>query len=246
MNSVLNFLREVWIRIARVIFWKRNESRYIVLLGAPGAGKGTIAGMLKEKLGLPQLQTGQLIRAEIESGSPLGKSLAPLVASGAYISDKIIIRLFQKELQKPEYVNGAILDGIPRTVIQARALRRKLLFWGNKVNRVILLDVPEEDVVERILLRRTCSNKNCGASFHMKFAPPSKEDTCDHCGSSLKKRSDDNETTIRERMRVFKLSSGPVCEFYRKSKLLTVVKTSNQRSPEEVLRDVIFTIEEFD
>lgn len=246
MSSVFEFLRELWIRLARLVFWKRNDSKYIVLLGAPGAGKGTIASMLKEKLGLPQLQTGQLIRTEIESGSPLGKALAPMVAAGAYISDEIIIKLFKQELRKPEYVNGAILDGIPRTVEQALSLRRTLLFWGNKVNRVVLLDIAEEDVVERILLRRTCSSKACGASFHLKFAPPASENVCDYCGSRLKQRSDDNEKTIRERLRVFNESSGPLRDFYKASKLLTVVKTSNKRSPEEVLRDVIFTIEQFD
>ena len=246
MDTFLNLLREIWMRFARLIFWKRSEARYVVILGGPGAGKGTIAGLLKDRLGLPHLQTGQLIRAEIESGSELGKELAPIVKAGGFVPDEVVMRLLRRELASNNYVHGAILDGVPRTMEQARTLRRMLLWWGNKVNRVVMLDINAEDAIERMLHRRTCSNKSCGASYHMKFAAPQKEDTCDHCGHALRKRSDDNEETIRERMRVFHQTFGPLCAFYSKNRLFTRVVTNNERSVEDVLKDVIFTIEQFD
>lgn len=246
METFLNLLREMWMRFARLLFWKRSEARYVVILGGPGAGKGTIAVRLKERLGLPHLQTGQLIRCEIASGSELGEELAPLVKSGQFVPDEVVMQLLRRELAKPDYVHGAILDGIPRTLEQARRLRNMLLWWGNKVNRVVMLDLQERDVFERLTLRRTCSNKSCGASYHLKFAPSQKPDSCDHCGARLVLRGDDQPEVIRERLRVFNETFGPLCRFYDQSKQLTRVSTDNKRSVEDVLKDVIFTIEQFD
>lgn len=246
MDTFINLMRELWMRIARLVFWKRSEARYVVLLGGPGAGKGTVASRLKERLGLPHLQTGQLIRAEIQSGSSLGAELAPLVSSGQLVPDHIVMQLLRRELSGPDYVHGAILDGIPRTVNQARALRGMLLFWGNRVNRVVFLEVDEADVIERLAYRRICSNKSCGASFHTKFAPSRAGNSCDRCSSPLLKRSDDEPEVIRERLKVFAETFGPLESFYQENKLLTRVSTNNSRPLEDVLKDVIFTIEEFD
>ncbi|MBX9686681.1 MAG: nucleoside monophosphate kinase [Candidatus Obscuribacterales bacterium] len=246
METFLNLAREMWMRFARLLFWKRSEARFVVILGAPGAGKGTIASRLKERLGLPHLQTGHLIRSEIASGSALGQELAPLVASGQFVNDEIVMKLLRRELAGPDYVHGAILDGIPRTENQARMLRRMLMLWGNKINRVVMLDVNIDDVLERLTLRRTCSNKSCGASYHLKFAPSSQEGICDRCGHELVARADDKPEVIRERLRVFNETFKPLCDFYEQGKLLTRVATNNDRSVEDVLKDVIFTIEQFD
>ncbi len=246
METFFNLLREIWMRFARLLYWKRSEARYVVVIGGPGAGKGTIASRLMERLALPHLSTGQLIRSEIETNSALGQELAPYVEAGQFVPDEMVMQLLKHELKKPAYVHGAILDGIPRTTDQARMLRRMLMWWGAKVDRVVMLDVSEEDAIERLSLRRTCSNKSCGKSYHLKFAPSSEDGQCDHCSHPLATRDDDDPEVIRQRLQVFNNTFGPLCDFYESTSQLTRVETNNERSAEDVLKDVIFTIEQFD
>lgn len=246
MDTLNNFLREMWMRLARVVFFKRSLARFVVILGGPGAGKDTIAERLKERLGLPHLTTGNLLRAEIASGSALGKEIAPLVHAGKFVDDDTVMKLVRRELVKPEYAHGAILNGIPRTVDQAIQLRSLLMLWGNKVNRVVFLDVAEDAVLERLSLRRTCSNKKCGKTYHLKFAPPKREGVCDSCDHELHSRHDDQPQVIQERLRVFNDTFGPLAKFYEKNSQLTRVLGDNKKSVDEILRDVIFTIEQFD
>lgn len=246
MDTLKNLLREIWLRLARVVFFKRSQARYVVILGGPAAGKDTVAERLKERLGLPHLTTGSLLRAEIASGSALGQRIAPLVHSGKFVDDKTVMKLVRQELAKPEYSHGAILNGIPRTVGQANTLFWMLTFWGNKVNRCVMIDVSAEDVLERVTLRRICSNKNCSRTYHLKFAPPAREGVCDSCKSELLERPDDKPEVVKERLKVFSETFGPLAKFYEQAGLLTRVRSDNKKSVDEVLRDVIFTIEQFD
>jgi adenylate kinase len=246
MDTLSNLLREIWMRLARIVFFNRSQARFVVILGGPGFGKDTVAERLKERLGLPVLTTGSLLRSAIASGSALGNEIAPLVNSGKFVDDAIILRLVRAELAKPEYAHGAILNGIPRTLTQASALRSQLTWWGNKVNRVVMLEVSEEDVLERLSLRRICSNKSCNKSYHLKFAPSTKEGVCDSCKCELQTRQDDNPDVVRERLRVYNETFGPLRKFYEQSSLLTRVRSDNKKSVDEIVKDVIFTIEQFD
>ena len=246
MDTLSNLAREMWMRLARIVFFNRSQARFVVILGGPGAGKDTIAERLKERLGLPHLTTGSLLRAEIASGSDLGKEIEPLVHSGKFVDDATVMKLVRRELAKPAYKHGAILNGIPRTLEQAIQLRSLLLWWGNKVNRVVMLDVAADDVLERLSLRRTCSNKTCGKTYHLKFAPTVREGVCDKCNHELHSRHDDKPEVIQERLRVFRETFQPLARFYEQNSQLTRVVGDNKKNVDEVLKDVIFTIEQFD
>lgn len=235
--------REIWMRLARLIYWPRRDARFIVILGAPGAGKGTISSMLSEKTGLPHLNMGNLFRREIANNTAIGKKWGPVVKAGRLVPDKVSLKLLRAELCKHEYCKGAILDGFPRTLGQARRLRSMLTWWGNKVNRVVLLDVSVEDVLERLSQRKSCA---CGKTYHATMSPPKVANTCDACGKPLFTRDDDKPEVVRERMRVFDNTFGPLCDFYEAAGLLTRVETNNTKSTQDVLTDVVFTIEEFD
>lgn len=246
LRTLGTFFNEIWIRIARFIYWNRRSAKFVVILGGPGAGKGTIADGLTSRLALPHLNMGNILRREISQNTPIGLEYGPLIKSGKFVPDKVIIKLLKAELAKPEYAQGAILDGIPRTRNQAKQLSVILSRMGNKVNRVVLLDVSPEDVLERLSLRRICANKDCGKTYHDKLTPPRLRGLCDICGSPLAQRDDDKAEVVQERLKVFAETFTPLRKFYETRKLLTVVTSSNDKGPEAVLKDVIFAIEEFD
>ena len=249
---MINLFREIWMRLACICYWQRRNARFFVILGAPGSGKGTISTLLSDEtekhdgVRLPVLVTGNLVRREIADKTPFGVKWAPVVKSGGFIPDNEIMKLLHTELKKPEYFNGAILDGLPRTVGQARKLRRMLMWWGNRVNRVVLLDASDNDLLVRLEGRRTCSKKTCGKTYHTSFNPPKVEGKCNVCGSELTVRDDDKPEVVRERQRLYKEASRKLLHFYELNGQLTRVVTSNTRSVDEVLKDVVFTIEQFD
>jgi adenylate kinase len=187
----------------------------VILFGAPGCGKGTQARLLEQKYGYRQISTGDLIRAEISAGSAVGNKVRSLVDAGQYVPDEIMIELVNKRVHQPDIENGYIMDGFPRTFEQAKALS------GIEVGReiAIYLKVKNEDVVvRRIMSRLTCSR--CGAIFNTMNHPSKKPGICDLCGGELQRRTDDNEESIKERIRIYQQQTMPVLEFYRQEGVL--------------------------
>jgi adenylate kinase len=234
---ISNLFREAWILIAGLLFYWRRGARFILVIGGPGAGKGTQSLLLAKLLGLPHLSTGDLIRRHLAAKTELGKEIEKHIQrinGGGLVPDDLIMRVLIEELKDRKYWRGAILDGFPRTLFQAKALDKALARWGNRVEKVILLDVPEPDLIDRLSLRRTCSNKSCGRTYHLRFAPPIKADTCDACGSPLYQRSDDTPEAIRERLKTYKGESKPLCDYYLAGGRLTTITATNGMTIEQV------------
>jgi adenylate kinase len=184
----------------------------IILLGPPGAGKGTQAKLLIERLGVPQVSTGDMLRAAVKNGSPLGREAKAFMDRGALVPDGVIIGLVRERLQAPDCAGGYILDGFPRTVAQAEALETALAELRATLDRVLCLEVPTEDLVVRIAGRRTC--RQCGAMSHVRFSPTKREGVCDACGGDTYQRDDDREDTVRRRLDVYAEQTVPLVRFY--------------------------------
>jgi len=193
----------------------------VMLLGAPGAGKGTQSKMLQEKFNIPQISTGDMLRAAIRARSPLGIEAESYLHQGKLVPDEVVDGLIQERLGAPDCKNGFILDGFPRTVAQAEALDKMLKKMNSKIDAVISMDVPEEDLVVRLAGRRTCSK--CGTAFHLELSPPKQAEICDKCGGSLIQREDDREETIRKRLQVYESQTAPMVDFYKKQGVLKTI-----------------------
>jgi adenylate kinase len=193
----------------------------LVLLGPPGAGKGTQAKRLEERYGLKQLATGDMLRAERQSGSALGRQVQAIMDTGQLVSDDIVIALINQRIDGLKGA-GFILDGFPRTVIQAQALDALLKKKAQKLDAVIEMAVDEDALIERLSGRRTCAK--CGASYHLRLNPPKVAGVCDVCGSTeLKQRKDDEPETIRARFAVYRNQTAPILPYYRAQGLLRAV-----------------------
>ncbi|HUO99913.1 MAG TPA: adenylate kinase [Gemmatimonadota bacterium] len=187
-------------------------ARYLIVMGPPGAGKGTQAARLASGEGLCRIATGDILRAALAAGSPLGREAERTMKAGELVPDDVILRMVDAEIDRPACAQGAVFDGFPRTVEQARGLGELLGRRAAAVDQVIVLDVPEEEVVRRLSGRRVC--KKCEKLYHVSFDPPREDDRCDACGGELVQRPDDRPETIRRRLAVYREETQPVREFY--------------------------------
>lgn len=213
----------------------------IIMLGAPGTGKGTTASILSEKLEIPQISTGDIFRANIKEGTELGKLAESYISKGQLVPDEVTIKIVEDRLEQPDTKNGVILDGFPRTVIQAEKLKEILAKKGEKIDIVVNLETPEEEIIERIVNRRVCSNQQCKAVYNVVLHPPKVEGICDKCGSELITRKDDNIETVKSRLEQYFTATSPLVEYYEKEGTLytaTVSKLVGKMS-DDVAKDII-------
>jgi len=198
----------------------------LILLGPPGAGKGTQAKLLVDRLEIPQVSTGDMLRAAVKDGTPLGREAKAYMDRGALVPDGVIIGLVRERLLQPDCARGYILDGFPRTVAQAEALGSTLEALRASLDHVLSLEVPPEDLVLRIAGRRTC--RNCGAMYHVRFSPSKVEGRCDACGGPTYQRDDDREETVRRRLQVYTEQTAPLVSFYEARGLLRRVSGTGE------------------
>jgi adenylate kinase len=194
----------------------------LVLLGAPGAGKGTQAKMLIDKYNIPQISTGDILRKAVADGTTLGKEAKSYMDSGGLVPDSVVIGLVKERLGQDDCKNGYILDGFPRTTPQAEALDAELASMNAPLTDALSVDVPMEDLMKRLTGRRTC--KSCQQMYNLHFSAPQKEGVCDKCGGELMQRDDDKEDTIKNRLDVYEKSTAPLIDYYNKKGILKSVE----------------------
>lgn len=206
----------------------------IILLGPPGAGKGTQAKLISEKYAIPHISTGDIFRKNISEKTPLGIEAKRYIDNGQLVPDEVTIGIVKDRLSMDDCENGFLLDGFPRTAMQADALDSFLNDNGQKINTALLIDVPKEFILERMTGRRVCPS--CGASYHIKFNPPKVEMKCDICNNSLIQRKDDTELTVKERLDVYDKQTQPLIKYYKDQNNLSVVNGTGEIN--EVFGDI--------
>jgi len=188
----------------------------IMLLGAPGAGKGTVAKLLTALDGSVQISTGDILRAEVRAGSDLGKKAQAFMDAGDLVPDEVIMGMMEKRLQEPDCQKGYLLDGFPRTIPQAEALKVLMAKIGIDLDLVVNIDVPRDVILDRLCTRRTCENGDCQAIYNVKSNPPKEEGKCDKCGAAVIQRADETEEAITHRLETFTEKTAPLIGFYEK------------------------------
>ena len=189
----------------------------LILLGAPGAGKGTQAEILKSKLDIPTISTGNILRAAVKKGTPIGLKAKEYIDNGRLVPDEVIIGIITERLQEADCANGYILDGVPRTIAQAEALEAA----GIRFDAVVAIEISDEKIIQRMGGRRVC--EVCGSSYHIKNVPPKVEDVCDVCGGKLVQRKDDEPETVKKRLEVYHRETEPLKGFYEARGILKTV-----------------------
>jgi adenylate kinase len=208
----------------------------IVLLGAPGAGKGTISKLLTAHDGSVQISTGDILRGAVKAGSELGKKAKGYMERGELVPDSLIMEIMEVRLQEPDAKKGFILDGFPRTIPQAQELKKLLARLAIKLDVVIDIEVPKDVILDRLTTRRTCSNPDCQEIYNVKSKPPSPDGKCLKCGSPVVQRADETEEAITQRLETYNEKTAPLIDFYRKE---GVLKTISSLSSEEIVKQII-------
>jgi adenylate kinase len=211
----------------------------IIMLGAPGAGKGTQAKKLAAKYGIPHISTGDIFRANIKNGTELGTKAKVFMDQGLLVPDELVVELIMDRFGEPDCVKGYVLDGFPRTIPQAQALDDALTKSGDAVEYAIDVDVPDENIVRRMSGRRACVN--CGATYHLVTIPPKKEGICDTCGADLILRDDDKPETVLKRLKVYHEQTQPLIEYYGGKGILRTV--DGTKDPETAFNEIVAIVE---
>ena len=210
-------------------------SMKIIMLGAPGAGKGTQAKMLAEKFNIPHISTGDIFRANIKNGTELGKKAKEYMDKGQLVPDELTVEILLDRVANDDCKDGYVLDGFPRAIPQADVLDKELTKLGDKVDFAINVDVPDENIVRRLSGRRACLK--CGATYHIEHIPPKKEGICDTCGSELVQRDDDKPETVQNRLSVYHEQTQPLIDYYNKKNILKSV--DGTKDMQEVFSDIV-------
>lgn len=206
----------------------------IIMLGAPGAGKGTQAKMIAEKYSIPHISTGDIFRANIKNGTELGKKAKTFIDAGQLVPDELVVDLVIDRFKEDDCKNGYVLDGFPRTIPQAEALDNALKAIGDKVDFAIDVEVPDENIVRRMGGRRACVG--CGATYHVEFNPPKVQDVCDVCGEELILRDDDKPETVTNRLNVYHEQTKPLIDYYEKQGIVHTI--DGTQTMDQVFSDI--------
>jgi len=199
----------------------------LILLGAPGAGKGTVAKLLTKRSGAVQISTGDILRGAVKEGSELGKQVEACMKSGDLVSDDLIMGIMEARLQEPDCDKGFLLDGFPRTIPQAEALKKLLAKLDIELDMAVNLEVPKDVILDRLTTRRTCANSDCQAIYNVKSNPPKQEGVCDKCGSEVVQREDETEEAISHRLATYEEKTAPLIGFYEAEGLLLNVNATS-------------------
>ena len=205
----------------------------IIMLGAPGSGKGTVAKLLSKTLNLVHISTGDMFREEVQNHTELGMEAQKYMEKGELVPDEITIKMIQGRIQNSE---GVVFDGFPRNKAQALALNEMLEVQNKKIDLALQLNIPDEDIIYRTVKRRTCSNKECGAIYNLEYRKPKVDGICDICGSPLTKRADDNEETIKNRLNVYHTRAEEILKFFKEEDLLYTV---NLRAEDNITEEMV-------
>lgn len=207
----------------------------LLIMGPPGAGKGTQAEVLAKELNITNISTGDMFRAAIKEGTEMGRKAKEYMDMGELVPDSVVVGMIKDRLSQPDCVRGFLLDGFPRTVVQAEALEETLNEMGISLNGVINIFVPREKIVDRLTGRRIC--RECGASYHVQYNPPVKEDVCGVCGGELYQRSDDNEAVVNNRLDIYESKTQPLIDYYAEKNLLKSI--NGDQDIKKVLGDIL-------